>query len=139
MTHILVVDDEPTDLTLLSRILESAGYDVVVAPDGQQALDILERRSDIRAVISDLRMPVLNGLRLIRALRERGDEIPVLAISGANADQLVLAEDYGANAILSKPPLREKVLAALDRVLTESRSDWSGAWIHPEFGSVGEY
>ncbi|MDX1647323.1 MAG: response regulator [Longimicrobiales bacterium] len=139
MAYILVVDDDPSDRTLLSEILGSAGHKVVSVADGQQALDVLERRSDIRAVVSDLRMPVLNGLRLIRTLRDGGDTIPIIAISGANADQLLLAEDYGANAILFKPLRREKVLEAVDRILTETRSDWSDAWIHPEFGSVGEY
>lgn len=139
MSHILVVDDEQSSRTLLSEMLTSAGHQVVRADEGEQALDTLKRRSDIRCVVTDLRMPVMNGLRLIRTIREAGDTIPIVAVSGANADQLLLAEDYGANAILFKPLDREKVLDVVSRILAQTRSDWSDAWIHPEFGSVGEY
>ncbi len=139
MASILVVDDEQSGRVLAERILTSAGHHVVHAENGAEAIDVLERRSDIRAIVTDLRMPVMNGLRLIRTLRESGDTIPIVAVSGVNADQLDLAEDYGANAGLFKPLDRDELLPIVDRILAETRSDWSDAWIHPEFGSVGEY
>ena len=139
MPHILVVDDELSDLTLLTEILSSAGHEVLRAADGKQALDLLGQRTDIRCIVTDLRMPVMNGLRLIRELRGAGDTIPIIAISGANAEQLLLAEDYGANAILFKPLKRDELLGVLERILADTRSNWSDAWIYPEFGSVGDY
>ena len=63
-------------------------------------------------------MPGLNGLRLIRQIRDVGNNVPIIAISGVNADQLLMAEDYGANVTLFKPVDRELLLqlvAKLDR------------------------
>ena len=137
MARILVVEDDISEQVLLQQMLSRAGHTVVIAADGSQALDRL-REDKIDAVVTDLRMPVLNGLRLIRELREAGDTIPIVAISGENADQLMLAQDYGANAGLVKPLNRDDLLAVLDRIVRDTRSDWSGAWIHPEFGKVGE-
>jgi CheY-like chemotaxis protein len=139
MATILVVDDEDFSLALIEEMLVSVGHDVLTAQDGEAALTLLEQTKGIRAIITDLRMPRFNGLRLIRELRGVGDTIPIIAISGVNADQLILAEDYGANAVLSKPLDRDKLLKALDDALERTRSKWSEAWIHPEFGSVGEH
>jgi two-component system, cell cycle sensor histidine kinase and response regulator CckA len=138
MATILVVDDEKFSLALIEEMLASAGHEVLTAQDGEAALDILAKANGIRAIITDLRMPRFNGLRLIRDLRGAGDTIPIIAVSGVNADQLILAEDYGANAILTKPLDRDKLLKALDDALEQTRSKWSEAWIHPEFGSVGD-
>ncbi len=137
MARILVVEDDISEQVLLQQLLSKAGHTVVIAADGSQALDRI-REDKIDAVVTDLRMPVLNGLRLIRELREAGDTIPIVGISGENADQLMLAQDYGANAGLVKPLNRDDLLAVLDRIVRDTRSDWSGAWIHPEFGKVGE-
>ena len=133
MGVILVVDDEQSSREILSNFLEGAGYDVVRASDGQEALDLLQKH-EVRAIVTDLRMPNVNGLRLIRALRENGDTIPILAVSGINRDQLMLAEDYGANVGLSKPVDRDELIRIMKQVLSDSRDDWSGVWIHPEFG-----
>ena len=54
-------------------------------------------------VVTDLAMPTFNGLRLIQALREMHGDTPVIAVSGQNADQLMMAEDFGAAATLISP------------------------------------
>ncbi|MGB1655987.1 MAG: response regulator [Longimicrobiales bacterium] len=138
MGVILVVDDEQSSREILTTFLEGAGYEVVPASDGQEALDLLQKH-EVRAIITDLRMPNVNGLRLIRSLRENGDTIPIVAVSGINRDQLMLAEDYGANVVLPKPVDRDELIKIMEQVLSDSRDDWSGVWIHPEFGNVGDY
>jgi len=138
MASILVVDDEEVTLVLVKEMLASAGYEVITARNGRAALDLLDRIGTIRVIVTDLRMPEINGLRLIRDRREAGDMIPIIAISGVNADQLILAEDYGANATLMKPIDRSKLLAAVEKVLADSQSRYSDAWIHPEFGTLGD-
>ena len=138
MGVILVVDDEQSSRELLTNFLEGAGYKVVTAEDGRRALALLQEHQ-VSAIITDLRMPNVNGLRLIRELRENGDTIPILAVSGINRDQLMLAEDYGANVGLSKPMDRDELLKIVEQVLSDSRDDWSGVWIHPEFGNVGDH
>jgi len=139
MSRILVVDDEEMSQSLMEEALRSGGHDVVTVSNGKEALELLRQDADIRAVVTDLRMPLVNGLRLIRALRDAGDSIPIIAVSGTNADQLMLAEDYGANAGLTKPLNRDELLQVVDRALSATRSSWSNAWIHPEFGEVGDH
>jgi CheY-like chemotaxis protein len=137
MSKILLVEDNSSDQALIAALLEGAGHDVVKAEHGKEALELLEEHA-IQAIVTDLRMPFVNGLRLIRTLRDAGDTIPIVAVSGQNADQLMLAEDYGANAGLMKPLDRKEFLSVIDRVLSDTRGDWTDVWIHPEFGSVGE-
>jgi CheY-like chemotaxis protein len=138
MKRILIVEDDESSRFLIKELLESAGYATVVAGNGREAMQAMAKEA-VSAIVTDLRMPVVNGLRLIRALRDRGDTIPIVAISGVNADQLLLAEDYGANAALTKPLDRDKFLAVMSKVVSDTRDSWSNVWIHPEFGSVGDY
>lgn len=137
MPTVLLVEDEAESQELVRSFLQSAGYIVAVARDGSEALDHV-RVNHVDAVVTDLKMPVVNGLRLIRELRSTGDSVPILAISGHNRDQLLLAEDLGANAALAKPLDKLELLNLLDRIMADTRTDWSSAWIHPELGSVGD-
>jgi len=137
MATILLVDDEESAQTVIGEMLGSGGYDVLRASDGREAISIMKEHH-VDALVTDLRMPLVNGLRLIRSLRAQGDTLPIVAVSGANRDQLLLAQDYGANAGLVKPVDREELLGILDRALSDTRDSWAEAWIHPEFGSVGD-
>lgn len=135
MALILIVDDQKSDMLLLKSFLRSGGHNVLEASNGAEAIE-MTLNFNLDAVVTDLRMPVVNGLRLIRALRDTGDQIPIIAVSGPNADQLMLAEDYGANAALAKPFGKEQFLALVDKVLADDRSSWGDAWIQPD-GSTG--
>ncbi len=78
---VLLVDDEPSIRILLSAVLEQAGYRVIVAEDGFVALRrIQESKPDL--VVTDLRMPNMNGFELLTVLRSRFPEIPTIAVSG---------------------------------------------------------
>ena len=78
---ILIVDDEPSIRFLLSAVVEQAGYTVDVAEDGFSALrKIQESKPDL--VITDLRMPNMNGFELLSVIRSRFPEMPTIAISG---------------------------------------------------------
>ena len=116
MARILMVDDEEAERVLGRSILESAGHEVLFAGDGEAALKVC-RSTSLDLVLSDLAMPGINGLRFIRDLREEGIHVPVIAISGWAADQLDLAEDYGADFTLAKPVGSDALLAAVDEVL----------------------
>ncbi len=138
MSTILVVDDDASDRTLLSELLTRAGHTVTSADGGHSALRVIGRKEPIDIIITDLKMPGINGLRLIRQIRQKGDQIPIIAISGTNADQLLLAQDYGANAGLVKPVDPAELLDVVTQVASEARDDWQDAWIHPEFGNVAD-
>ena len=130
MSTVLIVEDDPIAGQILSGFVRAGGYQALVANDGKAALVMLrEHRVDV--VVTDLAMPRLNGLRLIRTIRDTGDDIPIIALSGKNADQLDLAEDYGANASLAKPVEGPPLIELLHRIVAAKETDWSAAWIHP--------
>ena len=135
MSRILVVDDEEQAQTLVGEVLRAEGHEVTEASNGREAFDLL-RETHVQAIVIDLRMPF--GLRLIKALRATGDTVPIIAVSGANGDQLMLAQDYGANAGLLKPLDHDELLDVLDRPLSDTRDSWTDAWISSEFGSMGD-
>ena len=93
MANVLIVDDEEMDRFLGSRIVEDAGHTPFFAGDGEVALQMY-RDNDIALVITDLRMPKMDGLRLIRDLIAYDPQAAIIAVSGAE-DQLEKAERLG--------------------------------------------
>lgn len=103
MALVLVVDDEP-DILLLHRLnLEAAGHRVVLAADGEKALErIVEERPD--AVVLDVMMPVLDGWGVLERLRAQDAPPPVLVVSAKTTpDDISRARDLGALDYLTKP------------------------------------
>ena len=128
MCRVLIVDDDEVTRMVIGHALQEEGHEVAYAGDGESALRWIRRRP-FDVVLTDLAMPGLNGLRLIRQLRDLGDEIPVVAVSGQNADQLHLAEDYGANATLVKPVKRSALLQAVQDVTRQNQDFWENVWL----------
>ena len=126
MARILVVDDDEVSRLLIGRILQDVGHEITYAADGEIALDRV-RAGRFSVIITDLAMPSLNGLRLIQALREMHEDTPVIAVSGQNADQLLLAEDFGAAATMIKPLDRSRLISEVERLLDDLSSVWSYA------------
>lgn len=128
MARILIVDDDEVTRLILGRILQDAGHEVTYAGDGDMALGVF-RIGRFDVVITDLAMPGRNGLRLIKDLQVEDWKLPLIAMSGCNAEQLPMAEDFGAKAVLYKPLEPELVLAAVDKVLGKASEDiWVRAW-----------
>lgn len=101
--HILVVDDESVIIELLARLLSEKGYEVSAAVDGREALEFL-RGHTCDLVISDVRMPRLDGLRLLKAVKDMNPRLPVIMISGYDeASVVVEALKAGAENFLAKP------------------------------------
>ncbi len=114
--NVLIADDNNSSCRLLRAVLETEGYAVIVAADGHEALELLERHP-VDAIISDLLMPNLDGYRLCREVRQdrRWRDIPFIcytAIYGALHDEK-LAFDLGADAYLRKPSSNATILGAL--------------------------
>ncbi|MFN7974684.1 MAG: EAL domain-containing protein [Acidobacteriota bacterium] len=101
--RILVVDDDEAIRRILKRILESAGFSVDVAGDGAEALGLVASGS-YDAIFSDISMPAMDGLAMLRAIRRYDLDVPVVLITGAPAMQTaMLAIEYGAAGYLEKP------------------------------------
>ena len=114
MPRVLVVDDDRIVRSSLGVTLEIMGYDVELARRSVAALGIqAERPADV--VITDWVMPGLSGEELIRALRDRGSEVPVIVVSGADP---VPDPGLRISAVLGKPVMPSQLAQAIDRALT---------------------
>ena len=101
--RVLVVDDEVALRDLFATILSEAGWQVDVAGNGDQALVLLDSRQ-YEVVLSDIDMPGMNGLQLLRAVRTRDLDLPVLLVTGhPQVDSAVQALEQGALRYLLKP------------------------------------
>ncbi len=105
MPRILVIDDEVAVRKVIVRMLTSAGHEVSAAPDGAAGLR-LWREAGADLVLTDLHMPEMNGLEVIRALRAAEPTLPVVAMSGTGAareDLTQAVQQLGSVGILGKP------------------------------------
>lgn len=123
MTKILVVDDEIAISTLLKYNLEQNGYDVEVAADGQTAYQMASN-SDFDAILLDLMLPVLDGMTVLKNLRQDKVETPVILVT-AKGDEFdrVFGLELGADDYITKPFSPREVVARVKAVLRRSQSD----------------
>ncbi len=118
--RILVVDDSANTLEVLQRMLEAQGYKVFTAPGVSEAIDVLgQTRFDL--VITDLKMPGLSGLELVRHIRENFKDTQVMMITGyPSVEGAVEALKTGAEEFLSKPFTDAELLSAVERALDKA-------------------
>jgi len=120
--RVLVVDDEESLRHLLSVILRRAGYDVVTASDGAEALSILEDQSGLSLVLCDVRMPRLDGLGFLERLGERRRRIHTIMMSAYGSNDLALeAMKKGAYDYINKPFKPDEILLTLRKVEERER------------------
>ncbi len=116
----LVVDDSKSIRMLVSKVLREAGFEVLEAENGRQAMERLAGRDAIQLVITDLNMPVMDGLELIRAIRADAAQrfTPVVFLTTESGDSLKdAAKSAGATGWIVKPFHPEKVLTVVKRVV----------------------
>ncbi len=116
MARVLIVDDEPTDLLLLRKIVEASGHEVYVARDGEQAFKAYLKQ-EIELVITDLNMPGVDGLEFIEALRGLYPEARIIAVSGKSQTELDEAKRMGAFTAIGKPIDSDELVEALSTTL----------------------
>jgi two-component system response regulator AtoC len=115
--RILVVDDEVKMRRLLEMTLRNMGQEVVQAADGAEALSCFEE-SPFDLVLTDLNMPRLDGLQLLRSLRERGEEVPVIVLTAfGTIETAVEAMKLGASDYILRPFEMDTVELAVTRAL----------------------
>jgi EAL domain-containing protein (putative c-di-GMP-specific phosphodiesterase class I)/CheY-like chemotaxis protein len=116
-SEILVVDDEPITARGYARTLAAAGYKVTVAHDGREAAAIAHAQR-FEAIVSDISMPDMDGLALLRAVREQDLDVPMIFMTGSPAIETAIeAIEYGAFRYMVKPVPSEALLAVIERAV----------------------
>ncbi len=114
--RVLVVDDEPPIRKLLRMGLSTQGYQVLDAPNGKTALELVAQKPDL--IILDLGLPDIPGLDLLRMLRERNEGVPIVVLSSRGDEAAkVQALDLGADDYVTKPFGMDELLARIRAAL----------------------
>lgn len=122
MVSVLIADDDPADRLYIAESLRAHGHDVREAANGREAMAILSEGA-IDVLITDVFMPAMDGLELIRAIRSRGTPVKIIAITAyveegdAKADYLGYSEILGADHVLAKPFSSADVTAKIEACL----------------------
>ena len=124
MANILIVDDEEMHRLIEAGIIEDAGHTPFFAADGEAAMTMY-RENDIALVVTDLRMPKVDGLSLIRGILALDPSAAIIAVSGL-AQHLEKAEEFGAVAGLVKPIQPEDLIKTIQEALENLPSSAPG-------------
>jgi two-component system, chemotaxis family, chemotaxis protein CheY len=119
MANILTVDDSPSIRQMIKVVLGPAGHNVVEAGDGAQGL-AKAKATKFDLVITDLNMPVMNGMELIRALRKESSLVglPIVFLTTESSDAVKAeAKQAGATGWITKPFKQEQLLAVVGKLV----------------------
>ena len=123
MAHILLVEDSPEVSMTVREILASVGHTVAEAPQGREALKLLAA-GKFDLIVTDIWMPGMDGIALLKEIRGSGNSIPVVVISGGAPNAPLtytapLAATFGANEVIYKPFEKDELLRAITDVLSD--------------------
>jgi DNA-binding response OmpR family regulator len=124
MSKILVLDDEPSILLMIKKMLEKAGYEVIIASNGKEGMRLFDKEKP-DMVITDIIMPEKEGLETIFELRRMYPDLKIIAISGGGRispdGYLPGAKLLGANMVFQKPLVQKEFLAAVASLLDDQK------------------
>lgn len=119
--RILIVDDDPTLCRAYGRHLERAGYEVAVAHDGDTAARLFTE-SEVDAVLTDISMPGMDGMRLLRLIRDHDEDVPVVLVTGGpTVETAIEALERGALKYLVKPVDMHQLVEVMERAVQLNR------------------
>jgi EAL domain-containing protein (putative c-di-GMP-specific phosphodiesterase class I) len=132
---VLLVDDDAAVLKMTQRVLEKRGYQVIACSSGDEALDQISQKA-FDVMVSDVQMPGTSGLGLLRAVRDRDLDIPVVLVTGnPNVESAVAAVEYGAFKYLIKPVDHDRLDEVVERAANIGRMARLKREYLDEFGS----
>lgn len=100
----LFIEDEEELLQIICDALTKLQIKFITATNGKEALDIISKNSDLDIIVTDINMPIMNGLEMIKRLRNDGNDIPIVIMSAHTEDEYInKAKDLGVNEYLLKP------------------------------------
>jgi len=113
-TTVLLVEDEQSLRVLLNKLMNQLGYEVSIAKDGLEALELYEKTGPVSLLITDIMMPGLNGLELGEKLRHNQPDLPILFISGyLNNETCNDINKFGDNVYSLRKPFTLRALSAM--------------------------
>jgi two-component system response regulator (stage 0 sporulation protein F) len=119
---ILVVDDEEGARDLFNTILIDEGYDVSLANGGEEALDLF-KNNPFNLVITDIKMPVMDGLQLLQEIRKLGSKTDVIMVTAyGEVESYLKAMSLGAAEYINKPVRIKELKRIVHKVLTEQKA-----------------
>jgi CheY-like chemotaxis protein len=119
--RVLVVDDDPSILDTVTSILTSEGYPVMAASGGAQALSLLGSWHPT-LILLDMRMPIMDGWAVARAMRESGSRVPIVVMTAAESAKR-WADEIGAAGHLAKPFGLDDLLTCVEQHSTRERKN----------------
>jgi DNA-binding NtrC family response regulator len=126
MKKIIIIDDEPHILLMLKKMLERAGYEIDIATNGMEGLELF-KKSPSDLVITDIIMPEKEGLETIREMKSLQSGLKIIAMSGGGkitADNyLQTAKLFGASRIIEKPFTQQQMVQAVKDLTKESEEE----------------
>lgn len=128
MQRILIIDDDHHILLMVKKMLERAGFEVDLASNGEQGLELF-KKSSFDLAITDIIMPEKEGLETIREMKKLHPGMKIIAMSGggkvSSENYLGTAKIFGANRILTKPFTQKQMISLVQELLAELSTDTS--------------
>ena len=120
MKKILIIDDEPYILLMLKKMLERAGYEVDLASNGREGMDLFNKET-ADLVITDIIMPDKEGLELIIEMKRQRPNLKIIAMSGGGrispGSYLECATHFGAEKVFQKPFKQKELISAVRELI----------------------
>lgn len=137
--NILIVDDDESIRDMLSIVLKDENYNVLTAEDGGKALIHL-KNSKINLVISDIKMPDMNGIELLNIIKKKKEKIPVIMITGhASTNDAIEAMKIGAEQYITKPFNIDELKMVIEKVIYKKKIEEENIELKSKIGSWTEY
>jgi len=125
---VLVVDDEPDIRKVVRMTLEKDGYNVIEAQDGQEAMDMIQRGENpmtLDVIITDIRMPKVNGIEAITYFKKEWPSVPLLVLTGfPDVEMATSLLQQGVHGYLVKPVEAEKLKTSVANAIEQRQMNW---------------
>lgn len=119
LATILIIDDEPSVRLAIRKVLERDHHDVIEAADGHEGIDCFHD-FPLDLVITDILMPEVYGLEVIRTIRKENPTLPILTITAYAPARLTLAKELGSDYTLKKPFSIDELLQIVNKALNSN-------------------
>ncbi len=123
MAKILIIDDAKFTRTMLKKMINELGHEILEAANGREGLDMIcNEQPDI--VLCDIHMPEMDGMELLKILNETHTNVSVIVVSADIQDETKeKCIDLGASEVINKPPIKENLLSAINNLLNKGKQD----------------